>query len=164
MDIFVSRNCLSNEELQAKQGSQDFPVMDSQENDTTTDELTTQVKDISNQLRESEVEASSVIMQWQESCAGLEAQLEILKKENEDLLTTQVEKIASQLQESDAEGVETLSFIPQLQGSYTGLEEQEESLTKENEDLHEKQNVHDVPLMDSQESDKHDDYRIENPR
>jgi hypothetical protein len=65
---------------------------------------------------------------------------------------------------SDAEGVETSNVIPQLQESYAGLEEQEESLTKENEDLHEKQNVHDVPLMDSQENGKHDDYRIESPR
>jgi uncharacterized protein HemY len=88
-----------------------FPVMDSQENDTTTDELTTQVKNLSNKLRESEVEGSSVIIQWQELYARLDAQLEILKKENEDLLTIQVEKLTSQLQESNAEGVETSRIV-----------------------------------------------------
>jgi hypothetical protein len=108
----LAKQLQENQSQESEVEGSNFPVMDSQENDTTTgDELTTQVKNLSNKLRESEVEGSSVIIQWQELYARLDAQLEILKKENEDLLTIQVEKLTSQLQESNAEGVETSRIV-----------------------------------------------------
>jgi hypothetical protein len=54
-----------------------------------------------------------------------------------------------------------MSVIHQLQESYAGLEAHVESLTKENKELQEKQGSQDVPVKDSQEKDKHDDFRID---
>ena len=55
-----------------------------------------------------------------------------------------------------------MSVIDQLQESYAGLEEQVKIRTKENKELQEKQGSQDVPVKDSQEKDKHDDFRIVN--
>jgi hypothetical protein len=77
-------------------------------------------------------------------------------------LTPGVENLAKELQDSEVEGAEAMSVIDQLQESYAGLEEQVKIRTKENKELQEKQGSQDVPVKDSQEKAKHDDFQIVN--